>query len=77
MLNVKIMRLSQMHVHREIMCLKGKATIFGTRLLSVLGRSEHTCGTRAQQEDSVGLEPTASQHLLYLALPLSYLLLLI
>ena len=28
-----------------------------------LGRLEHTCGTRAQQEDSVGFEPTTSQHL--------------
>ena len=28
-----------------------------------LGRSEYTCGTRARQEDSVGFEPTASQHL--------------
>ena len=28
-----------------------------------LDRSEHTCGTRAQQEDSVGLEPTTSEHL--------------
>ena len=28
-----------------------------------LGRSEHTCGTRAQQEDSMGFEPTTSQHL--------------
>ena len=29
----------------------------------LLCRLEHTCGTRAQQEDSVGFEPTASDHL--------------
>ena len=28
-----------------------------------LGRSEHTCGMRAQQEDSVGFDPTTSSHL--------------
>ena len=30
--------------------------------LGFLGRPEHTCGTRAQQEDSVGFKPTTSEH---------------
>ena len=42
---------------------QGEAAIYGARLLSFLGRSEHTCGTRAQQEDSMGFELTSFQHL--------------
>ena len=43
-----------------------------------LGRLEHTSGTTAQQEDSVGFEPTTSQYFCVKvqALPLSHLLVL-
>ena len=47
-----------MLAHQEIRYLKGKAAICGARFI---GRSEHTCATRAQQEDSVGFEQTTSK----------------
>ena len=59
----KIAKLFHVLAHREITFLKGEAAIYGARLLSVFRKVGAHLRLRAQQEDSVGFEPTTSQHL--------------
>ena len=52
-----------LHERKKLHALTARLPYAAPGWSRFLGRPEHTCGTRAQQEDSVGFEPTTSQHL--------------
>ena len=49
-------------VLRNDRALRARLPYAAPRCSCLLGRSEHTCGTRAQREDSVGFKLTTLQH---------------
>ena len=59
-LNVKILSLFPCLRTKILSTLRARLSYVAPGCSRFLGRSEHTCGTRAQQEDSVGFEPTTS-----------------